>query len=638
MNNKQGMLNVERRRRFVLIVTVLFVFVCGSKSYGQAKRCIDEDRYQVFPAYLDRGTFNFIAFDNDKPPEDTDSTISGVRVIYDNKRECLTVHNTSVSETFRFFREGDDELYRRLEAGTTISNAFIENLDINRLMYIDSSSGHAFVNARIDIRRSIIGNFDGPMDESDYFESVDSVTNEVERKPSFDSTIFRSKVVLRNSYLPWIELAQCVFKDSVIFLRNFHSEDVTIDNSTFESYVMLYQSGSLEFGNRLPHDVFSEYYSIDTSATASMPAINITYSAVKAPAYIYNSHPYRSFNFKGTTFRDNVSLNRFNMRGQGFGNYRSTDYLHLIPTLRNRPQIRNIDLTEVRFWKTVNIENVGLVNINFNKTRFLDSLIFYQASIYHPAVIDSTNKHLLTTKYGRFRRAFFQDQNVFIVEPPDFRFADYGFNFASIKQLRIPFVVKGEFNLDEHENAVEFYYNLASETQAHFNRNEELRDELTRRWEHEETITEIRYFRENMFTPFSNFFKYSWYSFLEAVVGNGYQGENRFFITVMSFVLFFAVVYFLGFNREITYLLSKIENEDPPQYVTRKYNLVTFVKCLWVSFYVFITPKFAASFFHQQRSFFFWLLAEWIIGVSLIVLFLVFIASNYSFVKALIGL
>lgn len=631
MKNEHRMSLVKRRRRFVFILTVLIVMVYGSKGYGQDKACLNADRYNVFPVYLDRGMFNFAAFDNDNPPADTDTIITLRRAYYDAEAECVKFHKTVITEAFRFFRDGDDELYRRLESGTTISNAFIENLDFNRLVRIDTSVSKAFIAANIDIRKSVVAEVAAPEDPYDYYDVLDTVLNDEVIKPSFDSTVFLGKVVFRNSYLPMIDLVLNVFKDSVIFIRNFHSDDITLDNSTFERYLLLYQIGAMEFANRLPKDVFIKYFSIDSTYIDAMPAINIRDSAVKSHSYFYNSHPYRVFDFSGTSFRNNVSLNRFNMRGQVFNQYQGNDYLRMGSFLRNRPVLRNIDLSGARFWKRVNMENSVLINVNFDKTRFLDSLIFYHA------VIDSSAS-LFTGQRSSFRRAFFQNENVFVVEPPDFRFRDYGFNFASIKQLQIPFVVTGDFTLDEHENAVEFYYNLAAETQVHFTRNEELRDELTRRWEHEKKITEIRYYRENIFSSFSNFVNYSWYSFLEAVVGNGYRGENRFFVTVLSFVFFFAIVYFLGFNREITALLSKLENEDPPPYIARKYNLVMLVKCMWVSFYVFITPKFAASFFHQKRAFFFWLLTEWMFGVMLIILFLVFIASNYSFVKALIGL
>jgi hypothetical protein len=63
-----------------------------------------------------------------------------------------------------------------------------------------------------------------------------------------------------------------------------------------------------------------------------------------------------------------------------------------------------------------------------------------------------------------------------------------------------------------------------------------------------------------------------------------------------------------------------------------------YMRCLWFSCLVFVDPRLPITFFNLRVGLFGLVLAEWLCGLTAILLFLIFLASNYPFIHTLIGI
>jgi hypothetical protein len=176
-------------------------------------------------------------------------------------------------------------------------------------------------------------------------------------------------------------------------------------------------------------------------------------------------------------------------------------------------------------------------------------------------------------------------------------------------------------------------------------------DEANIHLDHQKTMYRMEYLKDN--PTFFNLLAYLGYQLLEWTVGNGYHGETRFALFSLTLIVIFAFFYYWRYRKDILYYIDHTRNKGetidmPP---ARRYRshfrqrpgsqttaFVTFAKCFWFSFVIFINPRFPPSYFKFGNGFLVFLLTEWLIGVVMIILFLIFIASQYSFVKSIIGL
>lgn len=135
---------------------------------------------------------------------------------------------------------------------------------------------------------------------------------------------------------------------------------------------------------------------------------------------------------------------------------------------------------------------------------------------------------------------------------------------------------------------------------------------------------------------------YAWLLFLDVLVNNGYNGEKQFLLLLVSIVLLFAFIYKKNEKREVLrHIASLNKTEDSKKRIRRKAlppnNFIDFFQCAWFSFILFVTPKFPASYFKFSKPLLLLIFLEWIIGLFLMVLFFIYIASKYQFVQFLFG-
>jgi hypothetical protein len=164
-----------------------------------------------------------------------------------------------------------------------------------------------------------------------------------------------------------------------------------------------------------------------------------------------------------------------------------------------------------------------------------------------------------------------------------------------------------------------------------------------------EVAEEIKYQAEKTHTNFLRFCdKEGWevksHDMLAIIVNNGRNGGGNFLICSSILILFFSVFYFGAFRTEISnYILNKSEPTPANQLslfpvVEKRYKyFLEFSRALWFSVVVFVSPRFDPKFFNLDKRLQILVMIEWVIGILMVIIFVVYIASKYPFLKMIFG-
>jgi len=197
------------------------------------------------------------------------------------------------------------------------------------------------------------------------------------------------------------------------------------------------------------------------------------------------------------------------------------------------------------------------------------------------------------------------------------------------------------------------FFNMVKDYSAKKFTNEDMVTTLKARYQHEQAAWERSYYAAHIMHSkgvgdfIGSLFQWSLAWFLEITVSTGYRGEWKFAIWVVFLIMLFSSIYFLR-HREavIDYLNSKFNKMDDGEiekFQTLKVygpfsGFRDFARCFWFSCMVFVDPRLPVSFFNLRVGLFGLVLTEWLCGITAIILFLVFLASNYPFIHSLIGI
>ncbi|HTB08126.1 MAG TPA: hypothetical protein VK806_14340 [Bacteroidia bacterium] len=196
------------------------------------------------------------------------------------------------------------------------------------------------------------------------------------------------------------------------------------------------------------------------------------------------------------------------------------------------------------------------------------------------------------------------------------------------------------------------FYNLIKDYAGKRFTNQDMVNSVKARYEHEKSMWALEYHAAHLkhSTGFgdrlANFFPWVGGHFLEITVSSGYKGEWKFAIWVLIIILTFTFFYYFRHrDAVIDYLnskfnkdLDKIENYSTLKIYGPHNKWRDFGRCLWFSTMVFVDPRLPISFFNLKSGFFGMVLLQWIFGLIAIMLFLVFLASNYAFIRTMIGI
>lgn len=196
------------------------------------------------------------------------------------------------------------------------------------------------------------------------------------------------------------------------------------------------------------------------------------------------------------------------------------------------------------------------------------------------------------------------------------------------------------------------FYNLIKDYSSKKFTSDELVTSLKARYEHEKTDWARSYYGAHVRNSASagdfmgSLFHACLGWFLEATVSTGYKGEVKFGLWVLSLMVFFSIVYYIRHKDAIIDYLNSMYNKDAAALanystlqVFKSHNWFRdYMRCFWFSCMVFVDPRLPITFFNLRVGLFGIVLTEWLCGVTAILLFLIFLASNYPFIHSLIGI
>ena len=332
-------------------------------------------------------------------------------------------------------------------------------------------------------------------------------------------------------------------------------------------------------------------------------------------------------------------------------------------TFDNRVSIYKLDTTSKLFFKNC-ICNSYFLFENIDKYTFLENTTFRDS-------LDLYNVRLDAYIGDGFNGANFKDNATVILNPDAYNLRKLNFNFMAIQKINIPFRVQqsdvdflmiqmtskpnpepvgiNTFFVDKLDEAVfdrsqNFYINLQREVEILYDKQPDVINNLKAKFQYQAKQYEKQYHRDQLrLNGVSGLMRHGapllWLTITEFVVHNGYHGELNFFLTFLYTILLFAIFYFRFFQADIVKHFDGIDIVlEFRRGKFQKYTVKNFAKCLWQSSVIFINPKLSKKYFEFSSRAFYFVCVEWLLGLGLIILFFVYIAVNYPFVKALVGI
>lgn len=147
----------------------------------------------------------------------------------------------------------------------------------------------------------------------------------------------------------------------------------------------------------------------------------------------------------------------------------------------------------------------------------------------------------------------------------------------------------------------------------------------------------MHYYKHNILQS-NNLVLYFKYLIVYSTTNFGYHGENKFIISSLTVIFLFSLIYFMFFQKEIIEYIKKDSNFFAINYTRPKYNLIYYALCLRFAFKLFVTIKFSYDYFNDTKGLGYIFILNWLLGIVFIILFLIYIASQYPFIKDIIGM
>jgi len=415
-----------------------------------------------------------------------------------------------------------------------------------------------------------------------------------------DTLFFPHKLMIDSSVVDNFYVNLCVFKDSVKFHLNSsgYSENLMISNTKFEEYVKVDLLGNRgeEFLIMCSHFFKNAFFG----------------------------------NYIKTTY-----LNNFFYSSCKF------DFSSYYRLNKQRPDTSLCDYTF--FYDSLFIKDLKVSPLfKFRECEF------YKFIDYKNKYVDRSTE----SPNQLFEDCFFEPGLVFEI-PYDFKFSRIGLSIENFKNINWSFYSKAAYasfkgiqKSDIGDIDREFYEvrNFIFTTSKF---NDALQQE-TVGWLNFQNRTfqnKVTEEKLNAALTFDNIFTWLSEEYLYHVVNYGYKGEKKFITVTLIVILFFTLVFFIGYFSVIDEYVSTdkvakrkwiLFTKVLPRKDVWEYS-VSFLRCFWFSFVVLLNPRFPSRYFSFHKTLVLIISLEWIIGVVLVCTYLIHIASQYPFVKAIVG-
>lgn len=543
-----------------------------------------------------------------------------------------------------YFTGRETVLYDRIKQGMLIQHSVIDTLDLTMLLSDKDkrvTSRSFTLRYPLLFKRCIIHSIKFPPEAVQTDPSAQTNGQDT----SYDM-IFSRKVFMIDTYLEGAFSPKGAFQDS-LFLFNLVSGSVYFRRTTFNEVCII--------GYRLPTDptTTKRLCSVLSPNDTTRPCIRIGFDngcAFRKTLYLRNPSPDAAVTLSWNYFGGPLLLGNLlsEKDGEPLVNRDFVNGKFLIQNIDNpgandhdyfkRRKCFNLDFSYSTFRKKFSLRNSSASNINVFQCKFLDTLDLYNNPM---TTFDSGS---VESETG-YQNAYLLKSNVILINIDNFNIDSLGLNNSSLTQANFVYPLddaRTDFVLTEDtlDRITDFYDQCIAWAQNTFQKDHPaLASELAGRFAHDEILYRIKYYKTNSWP--ANFPPYVWYSLLEKVVGNGYHGEIRFVKTVFWVILLFSWAYFFFFQKEVFSILDPpppANTLGPEQKPVKGLQFVAYAKCLWLSFVIFITPKYSSAYLQYRLAFIIVLSLEWVLGLVLIVLFLVYIAAAYPFIKSIVGL
>ena len=137
-----------------------------------------------------------------------------------------------------------------------------------------------------------------------------------------------------------------------------------------------------------------------------------------------------------------------------------------------------------------------------------------------------------------------------------------------------------------------------------------------------------------------------WLLFLKLVLNNGYNGEVNFTFVCFGLILIFSLIYASNNRFELNmfavndeFNVKEIYSDKTRLIYEKEFGdiFLQYLRCLWFSLVVFISPTFNKKYFKSSNNLQIFIITEWFLGLFMIIIFLIYVASDYPFVEKIVG-
>ncbi|SEL07444.1 hypothetical protein SAMN04488505_1011433 [Chitinophaga rupis] len=474
--------------------------------------------------------------------------------------------------------------------------------------------------------------------------------------------IFQKRVTFKLCTFTGIYFKNIIFNEDVVLMNNFtfgrYSDGIVFDNVEFKSKARIINNyisqithipldndqPSTLIGNKIcnwAEKVFDRFYSDPFTGTEVQPAYKVTSTCIfYDEAVIYNNNPFYSFDFSGVTFKGRTyitSLFSDQLRLK-YNDTQAGDFPEIIvdPSPNTKFPICNMSFNSANFLHTVSFNNQCVNSIDLRDAFFSGTLMLFNTLI----------KDSLKTNNGFYYSHFSSGLDI-VLNPSNFSLASLNINPVSIEEVNFVYC-KTNPAIPVHNKALldnvnSFYNKLINDIKISYSQSHDLTVELENKYRHQLLILKMDYLRNNL--NLNNIIELFRLSFLEFVVGNGYKGGDNFLVSSLLIITAFAYFYYIFYQKPFIEYIN-VENGEKAgsgkkqkngTYNSKDYTK-NFLKCFWKSFYIFFNPKPSFSYFNFQDPLFALVAIEWLIGIFMISLFLIYVASTYPFIRSLLGL
>lgn len=596
--------------------------------------------------------------------------------------------DTEQSYKMKFYSGDEKELYDRCRRNETIGNCFIQNLYLDRLATVDDGKGQKgngkTIRASLKFEKCIIANiiepagfgpkpvWDDAVGTGPNAKLLSLQANEknngngalrpaadqaadqlvFEGEVSFDDCTLDAFTIDHGVFLKPVRLLNCVPKFVDNYDGNFNFAHCRFDSLTLKAFN--YHKASLDYlmACNVPwtFDQSPRNDSVSINVPDSIAKLgiadmlrNLSHSVKRADSLLFTSYNFSHCELGGKNNGTTIVTNGDERNKINFANCAFTGKTILVPERywseasgsmdiqKEEEHNYGINLTDSRLTGSFDLGYFQkLIGCSMENTKFNNCGIY----LHNTKTLKADGSG---TDTGFWCRSLFSEDIAFEIGTHNLNTE----KFPRISKFYLPFI--NFINKDQLLNNIndtaslaeysEFVNGLKDVLASVFpSVSKPMVDKLTHDYQRVEAHFKLSHF------SLANFFDACLYYFLETMVGNGYKGEWNFLIATLAAILAFASVYFFLFRKAALNYIAEHHGDGNAETDTNA-NAKNFCRCVWISCVLLISPQFPSSFFKiTDRKLFALFISQWTLGILMVLLFLVFIASNYPVLTKLTGL